>query len=132
MNSYTTVVIFCAGWLLFVAGQAHNSVRSSSNGLAGWSGFMVWLRFQAVNLVTRAFFSALAYSFIIHTIATKIQAAGFPVTSTTVAGIGGWAANGLLYQFFGLFPFLRVELSELAPPEPQAGAAGAPGSPGGP
>ncbi|HKN25301.1 MAG TPA: hypothetical protein VJX72_10680, partial [Candidatus Acidoferrum sp.] len=44
------------------------------------------------------------------------QAAGFPVTSYMVAGFGGWSANGLLYQIFGMIPGLRVEVADLAPP----------------
>ncbi len=111
------IMIFVVGWLLFVAGQAQNSVKSKSNGLQGWPGFKLWLQAQAVNLATRAFFSGLAYSYIVHSITAKTAALGFPVASATIAGVGGWSANGMLYQFFGLFPFLRVEMSELAPPD---------------
>lgn len=112
MNAF----IFALGWLLYVLAQGQNSLKSSSNGLDGWKGWKQWLRLQSVNLLTRGFFSFLAYSFILHTVADKVQALGFPVTSTTIAGLGGYSANALLYQFFGLIPWLRVEVAELAPP----------------
>jgi hypothetical protein len=107
--------VFALGWLLYVLAQAQNSLKSSSNGLTGWPGWAKWLKLHFVDLLTRAFFSFLAYSFILHTVSDKAQALGFPVTSTTMAGLGGFLANTLLYQFFGLVG-LRVEVGELAPP----------------
>ena len=125
----TNVLVFAAGWLLYVLAQGQNSLKSSSNSLTGWAGWQQWIRLQSVNLATRAFFSFLAYGFILHTVADKVQALGFPVTSTTIAGLGGYSANALLYQFFGLIPWLRVEVAELAPPPkaefvPPTGPAG--------
>ena len=114
---YLNESLYAIGWALYVAAQAQNSVSSKSNSLAtGWPGIKVWLRAHAVNLATRAFFSALAYGFLVHTFAAKIQGAGFPVGAPVIAGCAGYAANALLYQFFGLFPGLRVEVSDLAPP----------------
>jgi len=111
------VTVYFIGWLLYVAAQAQNSVASKSNSLRpGWSGIHIWLGAHAVNLATRAFFSALAFGFIVHDVATKVQGMGFSVTSTSIAGVAGYSANALLYQFFGLFPGLRVEMSDLAPP----------------
>lgn len=111
------VILFAMGWVIFVAGQAQNSVASKTNGLpAGWAGIQVWLHAHAVDLVRRAFFSALGYGFLIHTIASKLQSAGFPISSHTIAGVAGFSANNLLYQFFGLFPALRVEVADLSPP----------------
>lgn len=107
--------IFIVGWLLFVWAQAQNSVKSKTNGV---NSVFDWLKLHAVNLATRAFFSAMAYGFIIHTVATKAQGLGFPLTASTIAGIGGYSANALLYQFFGLLPWLRVETADLAPPAP--------------
>jgi len=109
--------LYAIGWLLYVAAQAQNSVTSKSNSLSpGWSGHLLWLRAHAVNLATRAFFSALAYGFIVHSFTTKIQSDGFAVGAPAIAGVAGYAANALLYQFLGLFPGLRVEMSDLAPP----------------
>lgn len=108
-------VVFGLGWLIFVLAQAQNSVISKTNGV---NGIHQWIALHGVNLITRAFFSALGYGFIVHTVTKQAQALGFPLTATTIAGVGGWAANGLLYQFFGLFPFLRVEVADLAPPPP--------------
>jgi len=113
-------LIFGAGWLLFVLAQAQNSIRSTANGLVGWAGFTHWLRLQAVNLLTRAFFSGLFYSFIIQSVTTKLQAVGFAITSTAIAGVAGYSANALLYQAFGLLPWLRVEVPDLAPPQIEA------------
>ena len=111
------ITVYAVGWILFVAAQAQNSAASKSNGLAtGWPGIKAWLKMQAVNLCTRAFFSALAYGFLIHAVASKLTAAGVGVTTTVIAGVAGYSANALLYQFFGLFPGLRVEVSDLAPP----------------
>lgn len=108
--------VFIIGWLLFVLAQAQNSVKSKTNGLQSLSG---WFKLHAVNLLTRAFFSALAYGFIVHTVAAKIEAVGgLQLTATSIAGIGGYAANGLLYQLFGYMPWFRVEVADLAPPEP--------------
>lgn len=111
------VLMYLIGWVLYVAAQAQNSAKSKTNGLpSGFEGIKVWLRLHLVNLATRAFFSGLAYGFLVHTIAIKIQNVGMPLTSTTIAGVAGYSANALLYQFFGLFPGLRVEVSDLAPP----------------
>lgn len=111
------IVLFVIGWLLFVAIQAQNSIRSKSNGLSsGFAGLKQWLDLHWLTLAYRAFFSGLFYGFIVHTTTEKLQAIGFPVTSYMIAGIGGWSANGLLYQIFGLIPGLRVEVADLAPP----------------
>jgi hypothetical protein len=107
------VSVFILGWVLFVLAQAQNSVKSKTNGL---NGLGAWFQMHAVNLATRAFFSALAYGFIVHTVASKIESAGLSLTATSVAGIGGYSANALLYQFFGYLPWLRVEVADLAPP----------------
>lgn len=112
------VAVFAIGWALFVLSQAQNSIRSSSNGLQGAAGWRAWLKLHAIDLLTRAFFSAIAYGFILNQVSTKLQAVGFNVTATTIAGCGGFMANALLYQFFGLIPGLRVEVGELAPPAP--------------
>ena len=117
MVSFANIVLYLMGWALFVAGQAQNSIRSKSNGLPlGIQGWEQWLRFHLVSLAQRAFFSGLFYGFIVHTVGLKLQAAGFPITSYMVAGFGGWSANGLLYQIFGLIPGLRVEVADLSPP----------------
>jgi|HubBroStandDraft_6_1064221.scaffolds.fasta_scaffold244617_2 hypothetical protein len=114
------IVLFSLGWILFVLAQAQNSVHSTTNGLAGWKGFARWLQLQALNLVTRAFFSALFFGFIVNSVTSKIQAVGLSVTSTTIAGVAGYAANALLYQIFGLVPWLRVEIPDLEPPSASA------------
>jgi hypothetical protein len=108
------ISVYTLGWLLFVLAQAQNSVKSKTNGL---TTIHEWFRGHAVNLATRAFFSALGYGFIIHTVAGKVADVGLPITSTAIAGIGGYSANALLYQFFGYFPWLRVEVADLAPPD---------------
>ena len=109
--------VYIVGFALFVAAQAQNSAASKTNGLAtGWPGILEWLKMHAVNLATRAFFAGLGYGFIVHTIAAHVQSAGFPITSTTIAGVAGYSSNAILYQFFGLFPGLRVEVADLAPP----------------
>jgi hypothetical protein len=110
------VLIYAAGWILFVAAQAYNSVRSSANGLQGWDGYLCWLKLQAVNLATRAFFCAILFGWVMQLVTSKIQLAGLGLESNAIAGIAGYAANALLYQAFGLLPFLRVEVQDLAPP----------------
>lgn len=117
MHVFINIILYVMGWTLYVAAQAQNSVTSKSNGLPyGWNGIKIWMHAHFVNLCTRAFFSGLAYGFLVHTVAEKIQSAGFPVTAPVIAGVAGYSANALLYQFFGLFPYLRVEVAELAPP----------------
>lgn len=111
------IVLFWIGWLLFVAGQAQNSIASKTNGLpTGLAGMKIWLRAHAVDLARRAFFSGLAYGFLIYTVSSKLQALGFTISAHSIAGVAGFSANNLLYQFFGLFPGLRVEVADLAPP----------------
>lgn len=112
------VLVYILGWLLFVAAQAQNSVRSTANGLSGWAGVWHWAELQAVNLMTRAFFSAIFYAWVMQQVTTKIEAAGLVLTGTTIAGVAGYTANALLYQLFGLLPWLRVEVQDLAPPKP--------------
>jgi hypothetical protein len=120
-------IIYALGWILFVAGQAKNSVTSKTNGLpTGWPGIKAWLWMHDVDLVRRAFFSALAYGFIVHSIADKLAGFGSVLSSHTVAGVAGFAANNLLYQFFGLFPGLRVEVGDLAPPSPPSQTSNVP------
>lgn len=109
------VALYAVGWLLFVAAQAQNSVRSSTNGLAGWKGFVHWLKLQAVNLITRAVSCAVLYGTIVQSVTTKIQAVGLPFTGIAIAFFAGYAANTMLYQIFGLLPWLRVEVADLAP-----------------
>jgi len=118
--------LFALGWLLFVGAQAQNSIRSTANGLSGWAGFRCYLRLQAVNLATRAFFSAMFYGFIVQFITSKIQAAGLGITGTSIAGVAGYSANALLYQVFGLVPWLRVEIPDLAPPAAPPAQKGTP------
>lgn len=113
------VLVFALGWLLFVAAQAQNSVRSTANGLNGWVGFRCWLQLQAVNLATRAFFSSIFYGYLIQWVSAKLQAAGLTIIGIGVAGTAGYTANALLYQIFGLMPWLRVEVQDLAPPSSQ-------------
>ena len=113
--SILEIALYAVGWLLFVAAQAQNSVRSSTNGLAGWGGFLHWLKLQAVNLLTRAVSCAVLYGTIVHSVSTKIQAVGLPFTGIAIAFFGGYAANTMLYQIFGLLPWLRVEVADLAP-----------------
>jgi len=108
------ISVYTLGWLLFVLAQAQNSVKSKTNGL---TTLRDWFRVNGVNLATRAFFSGLGYGFIIHTVAGKVADVGLSITSTAIAGIGGYSANALLYQFFGYFPWLRVEIADLAPPD---------------
>lgn len=111
------IILFAVAWLLFVAGQAQNSTTSKTNGLPpGWAGLRIWLRAHAVDLARRAFFSGLAYGFLIHDVASKVQAAGFPISAHAIAGVAGFSANNLLYQFFGFFPGLRIEVADFAPP----------------
>lgn len=113
---YSNELLYAVGWLLFVAAQAQNSIRSNTNGLSGWSGFVHWLKLQAINLVTRAVSCAVLYGTIVHSVTTKIQAVGLPFTGSAIVFFGGYAANTMLYQLFGLLPWLRVEVSDLAPP----------------
>ncbi len=118
------ITLFSVGWLLFVVAQAQNSVRSTSNNLSGWAGWTCWLRLQAVNLATRAFFSGIFYSYLVQLVTTKIHDAGLAITSASIVGLAGYTSNALLYQIFGLFPFLRVEVQDLAPPNNQTKTEG--------
>lgn len=120
---------FAVGWLLFVLAQAQNSIRSKTNNLSGKAGWANWFQMHAIELAFRAFVSALLYGYLVHTVAAKIEAVGLQFTGTSIAGFAGIAANSVLYQFFGLVPWLRVEVGELAPPEdskpmPPTGPAG--------
>lgn len=119
-GSALNVAVFALGWVIFVLTQAQNSIRSSTNGLQGRAGWQAWFSMHAIDLIVRAFFSALGYGFILNTVSQKLSAVGFTFTATTIAGFGGFGANALLYQVVGLLPGLRVEVGELAPPEASA------------
>jgi hypothetical protein len=111
------LVVYWIAWALYVAGQAQNSVTSKTNGLRpGWAGIQSWLLMHVVNLANRAFWSAVACGFFIHYVASKVQSTGLPITATMIAAVAGYCANSLLYQFFGLFPGMRVEVADLSPP----------------
>ncbi len=110
------VTLFLMGWTLFVAGQAQNSIRSTSNGLPpGFAGLKQWLDFHWLDLAHRAFWSGLFYGLIVHKATATMQAVGFPVTSYMVAGFGGWSANGIVYQLLGVLG-VRIEMGEKVPP----------------
>lgn len=111
-----SISLYIVGWLVFVIGQAHNSIQSNSNGLTGGAGWKQWLKLQLTNLMTRAFFCAIFYGYLVQTVSSKLQAVGLSLEASTVAGFAGYASNALLYQIFGLLPWLRVEVPDLAPP----------------
>jgi hypothetical protein len=118
------ILMYWVGWLLFVAGQAQNSINSPSNSLNGFAGFKKWLGLHWYTLVLRGFFSAIGEGAIQHFVIAKVepllQPYGFSLAVWGMAGIAGFAANTLLYQTFGLLgnkvPWLRVEVPMLAPP----------------
>jgi hypothetical protein len=114
MNKYH-IIVYAFSWLVFVFGQAHNSIMSNSNGLTGWDGIKTWLKFQAANLAYRALFSAAFAAWIISTVTAKLQAVGMEISGLSVAAISGFSANSLLYLAFGYVPWLRVEIPDLAP-----------------
>ena len=119
MVHVANIVLYIMGWALFVAGQAQNSIRSKTNGLPeGFEGLKRWLDIHWLNLAHRAFWSGLLYGLILHKTMTLMLAVGLPVTSFMVAGFGGWSANGMLYQIFGVLPIpgLRKEVADFAPP----------------
>lgn len=110
------IAMFVVGWLLFVLAQIQNSVLSSTNSLQGKDGWLSWLKLHAIELALRAFGSGLLYTYIVHYTADKLSAIGLSLGSTAYAGFGGIAANSVLYQFFGLVPWLRVEVAHVSPP----------------
>jgi hypothetical protein len=110
------VVVFVIGWVLFVLAQAQNSIKSSTNGLQGKAGWAQWFKIHAIELAWRAFGSGLLYHYIVQTTANKLAGLGLSLESTSIAGFGGLAANSVLYQVFGLIPWLRVEVADLTPP----------------
>jgi hypothetical protein len=110
------VVVFVIGWMLFVLAQAQNSIKSSTNGLQGKAGWAQWFKIHAIELAWRAFGSGLLYHYIVQTTANKLAGLGLSLESTSIAGFGGLAANSVLYQVFGLIPWLRVEVADLTPP----------------
>jgi hypothetical protein len=117
MNETFNITTYIVGWLLFVWLQAHNSTLSKTNSLpSGWAGYKLWLQAHAAEIAVRGFFSAIGYAFIIHSIATTVQHIGFQATAIAINGVAGFSANTLCYQFMGLFPGLRAEVADLAPP----------------
>ena len=119
MVHFANIVLYIMGWTLFVAGQAQNSIRSTTNGLPpGFAGFRQWLDIHWLDLAHRAFWSGLFYGIIVGKTTAMLQAVGFPVTSYMIAGMGGWSANAAVYQILGLIPIpgLRKEVADFAPP----------------
>jgi hypothetical protein len=120
LNEVLSVTVYIIGWCLFVAVQCRNSIVSKTNSLpVGWTGIKCWFQVHAVDLALRGFFSALGYGFIVHSVATTVQSVGFHITATAIAGVGGFSANTMCYQFIGLFPGLRSEVADAAPPASQ-------------
>lgn len=116
MIHVANITLYIMGWLLFVAGQAQNSIRSTSNGLSNdLKGWETWLRLHLYDLAWRAFFSGIFYGFLIQTTTVKLRAVGLEVESYTVAGCAGWLANGAVYQLGGLVG-IRNEVSQKVPP----------------
>jgi hypothetical protein len=107
---------YALGFLVFVFGQAHNSLQSKSNALSGWSGYKAWFSAQAANLATRALFAFAGYSYAVQKITENVQAHGLLMTGAGLAAIAGFAGNGLLYQVFGALGFMRVETADIVPP----------------
>jgi hypothetical protein len=125
MNEFLSATVYAVGWVLFVWAQAHNSLLSKTNSLPdGWTGYRKWLQIHASELAIRAFFSGLGYGFIVHSIASTVQHVGFQVTGAALAGVAGFSANTLCYQFIGLFPGLRAEVADIAPPSIPASNSG--------
>lgn len=115
------IVMFVLGWLLFLVGQMFNSVKSTSNGLnVSMEGVFRWLRFQALNIAMRVFFTVIFYPTLLKVALDKLngplQSAGVGVAAWGLAGLAGYMANTALFQIFGLIPWLRVEIPSLAPP----------------
>jgi hypothetical protein len=114
------VSMFVVGWLLFLLAQMQNSVRSTSNGLDGLTGMKKWFRLQAVNILTRAFFSAALYPTLLKAALDKLDgplhSAGLSIAAWGLAGFAGYMANTAMFQIFGLIPGLRVEIPALVPP----------------
>jgi hypothetical protein len=113
---------YLLGWLLFALLQAQNSVRSTANGLEGWRGLNWWAKLQGVNLFIRAGASAVFYPVAVQSMTAKVAAAGFALSAAGVCALAGFTSNGMLYQFFGFVPQLRVEVQDLAPPKNGGGA----------
>ncbi len=118
-----TIIMYWVGWLLFVLGQAQNSLNSPSNRLEGFAGFRTWLVLHWYTLALRAFFSAIGevaiQHFVMARIAPLLAAQGLSIAAWGAAGISGFAANTVLYQAFGLLgskiPWLRVDVPTLVP-----------------
>ena len=117
---------YWGGWLLFVMGQAQNSINSPSNGLEGWVGFKRWLSLHWYTLLLRLFFCAIGEAALTHWVFAKVNPLlidhGLSIAAWGFAGISGFFANTALYQVFGIagqkIPWLRVDVPQLAPPAP--------------
>lgn len=124
--------MYWIGWLLFVLGQAQNSLNSPSNGLEGLAGLRRWFQLHWYTLLLRAFFSFIGEAALSHWVFAKVNPLmiehGFSIAAWGMAGISGFFANTLLYQAFGIagqkIPWLRVDVPQLAPPAPDPPAAG--------
>jgi hypothetical protein len=110
------ILLYIVGFLVFILGQLQNSLMSTANSLEGWAGALRWLKMQIVNLVIRGFFAGMFYGYIVHQVTAKLLAVNFALQTWAIAGVAGFAANALLWQIFGLIPWLRVEVPNLAPP----------------
>ena len=121
-----TYLMYWLGWLLFVIGQAQNSLLSPSNNLQGWAGLKRWLQLHWYTLLLRAFFCFIAEAALSHWVFLKAQPLlvehGLSVAAWGMDGISGFASNTLLYQVFGWLgqkiPWLRVDVPSIAPPTP--------------
>ena len=76
---------------------------------------------HGVNLLIRAGASAVAYPVAVQSMTAKVAAVGFTLSAAGVSALAGFTSNGMLYQFFGFVPQLRVEVQDLAPPQKNGG-----------
>jgi len=116
------VTFFILGWLVFVYGQAANSVRSSSNGLTqDWAGMLKWLRLQHVMLIERAFFSAIFYAalnqLVIKTVEPALKASGLGMNVWGMSGLTGFSASSGIHQLMGVVGLRGTEVHEAVPPD---------------
>lgn len=116
-------IMYLLGWLLFLALQISNSLKSNTNGLEySWKGFKKWLSISLLPTLVRLFFVVIIFPAMIKgplsSIDALLKAGGFALQGWGLAGLAGFTCEAALYQLTGLIPGLRKEVSSVVPPPP--------------
>ena len=111
-------IFYGIGWTIHLMLMALSSISSSSNGLRGWRGLLLYLRSTAPLIVARMFLSTcLMMIWLEHPeLFTRILMVNVPLAKGT-CGVAGFLADNISDKI--AYIFFKVEIPKLFPPQQQ-------------